>query len=66
MFNNKKVAANLPDFSVKGAHLGKNPVLTHLWLSNFGKVSHCSSGHSVVLKTVHRFFVGICSGSDGI
>ena len=66
MTNNKKVAASFPDFSVSGGHLGKNSVLTHLWFSDFGKVSHCSSGHPVVLKTVQRPFVRICFGSDGI
>ena len=66
MTNNKKVAASFPDFSVGGGHLDKNPVLTHLWFSDFGKVSHCSSGHPVVLITVKKPFVGICPGSDGV
>ena len=66
MTNNKKVAASFPDFSVSGGHLGKNPVLTHLWFSDFGKVSHCSSGHPVELKTALKPFVAIFSESDGI
>ena len=66
MLKHKKVAASFLDFSVSGGQLSKNSVLTHLWFSDFGKVSHCSSGHPVVLKTTHRPFVGICPGSDGI
>ena len=60
MTNNKKVAASFPDFSVSGGHLGKNPVLTHLGLSDFGKVSPCV--HPVIPYTVQKPFVAIFSG----
>ena len=62
MTNTKAFKASFPDFPDSGGHLCKNPDLTHLWLSDFGKVSYCSSGHPVVLKTAVKPFVGICPG----